>query len=329
MITGDEMLTAGSVSALPFRERAGLVIATGSVKDALQTIAEAEQAGVRQVWTTQGPWMEDALTIYAVAADRGPGIRMGTSILPTYPRHPLAVAAQARTLHELAPGRLRLGIGTSHRPTIEGVYGIEMTAPLEHLREYVQVLRAALWDGTVDFHGRFFNVTARLPGTAPVPILIAALGSAAFETAGELADGALSWMCPVPYLTQVALPALQAGARRAQRPAPPLVAHVPVALDTDRQAVIAAARKRLGNYGKLPFYRHMFAGAGFPVPEDGELPDALIDSLVVSGDEQAVAARLKGLLSGGLDELNLLLVPVKEEAQERARLMRLIGQMLE
>lgn len=327
MTTAEEMLFAENVRSLPFRDRVGLVINSGSVKEAVQAIIDAEQAGVRQVWTTQGPTVMDALTIFTHAATRTGAIRMGTSILPTYPRHPLVVAAQARTFDAVAPGRLRLGIGTSHRPTIEGMYGIKMTAPLAHLREYVRVLHAALWEGKVDHQGRFFQVHADLPGTARVPILIAALGKGAFQAAGEVADGALSWVCPVSYLLQTGLPALQAGASQAQRPAPPLIAHVPVALDSDPQAVLAAARKRLGHYGKLPFYRRMFIKAGYSIPEDGALPDALIDDLVVSGDEQAVADRLTGLLSNGLDELNLLIVPVKDEAREWARLARLIGQL--
>lgn len=327
MTTGNEMLSAGSVRALPFRERIGLVINTSSAKDAIQAVAYAEQAGVRQVWTTQGPTTEDALTIFAVAAAQTSSIRFGTSILPAYPRHPLALAAQARTVNEFAPGRLRLGIGTSHRPTIEGTYGIEMTDPLKYLREYISVLRTALWEGEVDHQGRFFRLNARLPGTARVPVLTAALGKGAFQTAGELADGALSWVCPVPYLLQSGLPALQAGAKQAERAAPPLVAQVPVALDTDRQAVLAGARRRLGHYGKLPFYRHMFIESGYPIPEDGALPDALLDELVISGDEQTVADRLTGLLSNGLDELNVLIVPVRDQAQEWSRLANIIGRI--
>ncbi len=270
MIRADEMLTAESVRALPLRERAGLVITTVHAKEALQAILEAERAGVRQVWTTQGPTTVDALALFTAAAMQTETIRMGTSILPVYPRHPLAVMALARGFEELAPGRLRLGLGTSHRPTIEGMYGIEMTDPLEYLREYVEVLRAALWEGQVEHSGRFYQVQVKkLPGTARVPILTAALGPGAFEAAGEIADGALSWVCPVAYLTQTALPAVRAGARKARRSVPPVIAHVPVAFSADRQAVVAAARKRLGYYGRLPFYRNMFAEAGYSVPDDG------------------------------------------------------------
>ncbi len=327
MTTGEEMLSAGSVRTLPLRERAGLVLIISNAKEAIQAIIDAEKAGVRQIWTTQGPATEDALIVFTVAATRTSMIRMGTSILPIYPRHPLSVVAQVRTLNELAPDRLRLGVGTSHRPTIEGVYGIEMNVPLGHLREYISVLRAALWKGEVDYQGHFYHVHANLPGTARVPILIAALGRGAFQTAGEFADGALSWMCPVPYLLNMALPVLQKGAEQAQRAAPPLVALIPVSLESDRQAVLSAARKQFGNYGRLPFYRHMFAEAGFPIPEDGVLPDALIDNLVVSGDEQTISTRLKELLSNGLDELNLQLVPIKNEAQEWSDLAHLIGKL--
>src|SRR2546423_14922595 len=122
MTTGEEMLSADSVHALPLRERVGLTINTISATEAIQTIIDAEQAGVRQLCTAQGPGSIDALTVFAVAATRTSTIRLGTSILPTYPRHPLAVVGQVSTFSELAPGRLRLGIGASHRPMIEDIY---------------------------------------------------------------------------------------------------------------------------------------------------------------------------------------------------------------
>ena len=68
-------------------------------------------------------------------------IRLGTSIVPTYPRHPLVMAQQALSIYDIAPGRLRLGIGPSHQSIIEGIYGLPQTTPLAHLREYVNVLR--------------------------------------------------------------------------------------------------------------------------------------------------------------------------------------------
>lgn len=108
---------------------------------------------------------------------------------------------------------------------------------------------------------------------------------------------------------------------------PPLVAHIPVALGSDRRAALAAARLQLGGYGRFPFYARMFADAGFPVSPDGMMSDALIDSLVVSGDESAIAARLAELLMVGLDELLVMPIPVVDLEGEQARLTRLIGRL--
>src|SRR6202035_3095521 len=106
---------------------------------------------------------------------------------------------------------------------------IPMKAPLEHLREYVTVLREALWNGKADYHGQFYTVHITMPRTPRIPILVSALREGAFQLAGEISDGAISWVCPVPYLLEKALPALHAGAAKSGRPAPPLVAHIPVA----------------------------------------------------------------------------------------------------
>ncbi|HCI79041.1 MAG TPA: LLM class flavin-dependent oxidoreductase [Ktedonobacter sp.] len=308
------------------RERIGLAIFGPDANAVVSSIVAAEAAGIQQIWMTQSTPLPDTLTIFAAASMKTTHIRMGTSIVPTYPRHPLALSQQALTLGDLAPNRLRLGVGPSHRPIIEGVYGLPMPSPLENLREYVSVLRAALWEGNVDFHGRFFNVKSTFPRTPHTPILISALREGAFHLAGEISDGAISWVCPVPYLLNKALPALRAGAEKSGRTAPPLVAHIPVALSQDRQAVIAASRKQLGRYGRLPFYASMFADAGFPV-SDGNMSDALFDSLVVSGDEATVSARLTELLKTGLDELLVMPIAVANGEDEQERLARLIGQM--
>lgn len=311
----------------PLRERIGLVVSGTDTKAAVAAIVAAEAAGVQQIWMTQSTPLPDTLTTFAAAAVQTQSVRMGTAIVPTYPRHPLALAQQVLALHDLAPDRIRLGIGPSHRPIIEGVYGLAMSTPLEHLREYVSILRTAFWDGKIDHTGRFYTIKATLPRTPRTPILISALREGAYYVAGEVADGAISWISPVPYLLNKAFPALRAGATRAARAVPPLVAHIPVALSQDRPAVLATARKQLGRYGRLPFYAGMFAEAGFPVSEDGTMSDALIDSLVVSGSEADVTAHLTELLHNGLDELLVMSVSVTNPGEEQTRLAKLVGEI--
>lgn len=321
------LLTSEQVQALPLRERVGLAVARLDAPTLVKTMVAAEEAGVRQFWSTQSPLQPDTLTTFAAAAVQTKTIRFGSAIIPTYPRHPLTMAAQALALHELAAGRLRLGLGSSHRPVIEGTYGIKQVTPLAHLREYVQIVRAALWDGTVDYQGTFFTVKATLPHTAPLPLLISVLRERAFALAGEIADGALTWLCPVPYLLQRGLPALRASAQAHGRPVPPLVAHVLVAMSEDRPAVIQATRAQIQYYGKLPFYAAMFADAGYPVDANGTMSDELLGSLVISGTATAITERFHALLASGLDELLVTPITVQQQESEWHQLMRLIGSL--
>jgi alkanesulfonate monooxygenase SsuD/methylene tetrahydromethanopterin reductase-like flavin-dependent oxidoreductase (luciferase family) len=198
---------------------------------------------------------------------------------------------------------------------------------MAHLREYLTILRALLWQGRCDHHGRFFNVVASLPRPQRPPLLISALRAGAFRLAGEVAVGALSWVCPTDYLLKTALPALQAGAAAAGRPAPPLVAHVPVALSNDRAAILAAGRTVLRAYARQPFYAAMFADAGLPVTADGQPSDALLDALIVAGEEGRIVERLRALRAVGLDELMVMLVPVADEVTEMERLVQLVGRL--
>ena len=276
-------------------------------------------------WMAQPPWWPDVLTTFAAAATNTSTVRFGTSIVPTYPRHPLVMAQQALALYDIAPSRVRLGIGPSHRFIIEDMYGLQQRTPLAHLREYVEILHAALWEGKVDHHGDFYNVAATLPRTPQIPVLISTLGEKAFQLAGQIADGALSWVCPVPYLLRTGIPALRTSAAAVGRSAPPMVAHILVALSDDRNSILSAGHQLLDFYAKIPFYANMFSNADFQPTSDQTVPDALVDNLVISGNEDIVAARFTELLAKGLDELMVSLVPIKDAVNEMRQLMHLIG----
>jgi alkanesulfonate monooxygenase SsuD/methylene tetrahydromethanopterin reductase-like flavin-dependent oxidoreductase (luciferase family) len=244
----------------------------------------------------------------------------------------LALAQQVLALNDIAPGRLRLGIGPSHRSVIEGVFGLTQRKPLAHLREYVEVLRAILWEGKVNHHGEFFNVEVTSPSTPRLPILISTLGEKAFELAGEIADGALSWLCPVPYLLHTGLPALRKGAAIAGRSAsssssPPLIAHILVALTTDRHLAMPAGHQLIDMYTRYPFYVKMFTSAGYPTTVGSAAPDTLVDSLVISGNEDTVTARFSELLASGLGELMVTLLPIVHAADEQFRLLHSIAEL--
>lgn len=306
----------------------GVTVTRPSPRTMIDVTREADRAGVPTAWSTVAGVGQDAVTILAIAATMTERIALGTSIVPAYPRHPLVLASQALVFEDLAPGRLRLGVGPSHRPTVEGTFGIPMEDPVAYMREYITVLRQFLWHGKADFDGRFLHVHAPLPpGTSPPrpPLYLSALRPAMYRLAGEVADGAISWVSPVPYLLRSALPALRSGAQGADRPVPTLIAHVPVALSTDRHAVHAAARTFLARYAQLPFYIHMFRDAGYDVVGNGTVSDSLIEGLVAAGTTREVMARLRAILDEGIGEILVSVIPVRDEEMEARELFTAIG----
>jgi F420-dependent oxidoreductase-like protein len=320
----------------PLRERVGLRVwpidpATILPRDPATTLtimSEVEDAGVPHIWLPSGPpWSPDLFIVLAAAATRTTRVTLGTSIIPISTRHPVLLALQALSLSGLAPHRLRLGIGTGSPELAKRVYGVEMGSPLAYLREYLQVLQPLLRQGEVHHHGHFFTTEVSLSARGQIPVFIAALGPRAFRLAGEIADGALPYLCPIPYLLNTALPALSEGAANAGRPRPPLVAYVPVVLTRDRATALQVGRQAVAFQTTLKYYRNMFAAAGFSLQEIDGVSDSLVESLLIFGDEDKVKDRLLELLAAGVDELTVDSLTVSDAAQERMRLARLIGHL--
>src|SRR2546427_8432965 len=125
----------------------------------------AERLGFESVWTTQMPDARDAALVLAAYAANTERVKLGTGVLPIYTRHPTAMMQMAASLDELSGGRFILGIGISHKVTVEGMWGLRLDNPVEAMREYLTILRRGLRDGGCDFEGRYF--TARATYSAP------------------------------------------------------------------------------------------------------------------------------------------------------------------
>ncbi|QBD75886.1 LLM class flavin-dependent oxidoreductase [Ktedonosporobacter rubrisoli] len=326
MSQAKQSVSTKAIDRRTLRDRVGIFLVPIETKEELTQIREAERAGVQQIWTGDAN-NADTLTLFAIAAAQTEHIRLGTAIVSTYPRHPLVVARQALAIHDIAPGRLRLGLGSGGTLPIENWLGLSQTSPLPYLTEYLKLLRQTLWEGDANYEGNFFKTALPFSHVTQTPLLISALGPRAFRLAGEIADGALSWLCPPSYLLDQALPALRAGAQERQRPAPPLIAQMFVAFSKDETVALAAVRQRVERYARVSTYGRMFAHAGFAGVKDGnevELNE-LARTLLIRGDEAEVSARIQELLASGLDELMLL--PVTDEKDEWQRLLRLVGSL--
>jgi F420-dependent oxidoreductase-like protein len=285
----------------------GTIGAAVQARDAaavVDRIVDLERMGMPAVWLTTGGTAPDALTVFAAAAARTERILMGTAITPTYPRHPLVTVQQTLALAALAPGRFRLGVGPSHKPTMEGMFGIPFERPLAHLCAYLKVLKGMLQQGVADVDEAGIVAHARLTNEPPgVPVMASALQRRSFALCGAVADGAITWITPASYVRDVALPALRAGATRANRPAPPVVMHVPVCVGERPEAVREAARARFAGYLRTISYPAMLTASGFSEAQEGYWSDAMIDAVVAHGSEEVVGDRLRSLLALGVSEL--------------------------
>lgn len=309
------------------RERIGISVEINDLKTLVDSIVEAEQAGVKQIWVGGPPQKLETLTALAAAAMRTTHLKLGASVLQVFSRHPVLMAQQALSFDALAPGRLRLGIGTSLPELGKSIYGVEIKRPLAYLREYIQVLRPLLQSGEVHHQGYFFTTDVSLPASAQMPLLISALGPRAFYLAGERADGAIAAYCPIPYLLGTALPAMSEGAAAAKRSRPPIIAGVRVVLTEDRATALQIARQRLATVATISVYRNMFIGAGFSSQDLDTASDRFVESLIIFGNDNKIRERLLELLGTELDELKVGLSPISDETQETIHLAKIIGQL--
>jgi F420-dependent oxidoreductase-like protein len=167
-------------------------------------------------------------------------------------------------------GRLTLGIGPSHHWIVTGMLGLPYQRPAAYTRDYLEVLHAAFsTPGAVHVTNDTFTVHNPL-GLAPVaklPVLIAALGPVMLALAGERADGTVLWMADERSISTHVVPRITKAAEAAGRPAPRVVAGIPVCLC--RPADVPAARERanriLGEAEISPNYQRMLehGDAGF------------------------------------------------------------------
>lgn len=268
---------------------------------------EVERRGFATLWMAN-VFALDAILALAIVGRETKRIELGTAVVPTYPRHPFAMAQEALSANEAAGGRFALGIGLSHRLVIEDMFGLSYEKPARHMREYLDVLGPLLRGESVAFEGEVYRVRGSLSVPTPPPaLLVAAMGEKMIELTGQRADGTVLWMTgPKTVETHVA-PKLAAAARAAGRPTPRIAAGIPIALTQDPDGARAWAAKHLVMYGQLPSYRGMLDREGLAGPPD----------LAIVGDEKTLDAGLARLRDAGVTDFIAAIMPSDPGADAR------------
>lgn len=247
----------------------GGAVNEGSLDDVVAEAAAVERDGFAAYWVPH-IFGHDALTALAVVGMTVPRIELGTSVVPTFPRHPHAIAQQAHTVAAACGNRLTLGIGLSHKIVIEDMFGLSYDKPVRHLREYLKVLEPLSRNEPANFDGEMYRVHAAVnaKGSDGFSVVVAALGEQMLRVTAALADGTLTWCTGPVTLAAHTIPTITRAADEFGRPAPRVIAALPVCVTADTEGASARAAKTFAAYGALPSYRAMLDREGVAGPAD-------------------------------------------------------------
>jgi F420-dependent oxidoreductase-like protein len=270
--------------------RFGLFLPPVTIDSYVAGVKKAAAEGYEVIWSPQIFGL-DAMQAIGIAAREVPNILFGTSVVPTYPRHPMVMAQMALTTAQASGGRFMLGIGLSHKVVIEGMYGMSFDKPAVHMREYLSILVPFLREQTGSFSGESLTGRGALSiGPSPeVPLYLASMAPAMLRLAGSVADGTILWMTGPKTIAQHIVPTMNQAADKAGRAAPRVIAGIPMCLTNDVAGARAVAAKDYAIYGQLPSYRAMLDNEGLAGPAD----------LAIVGDEAALRAGVEAMREAG------------------------------
>ena len=273
-----------------------------------------EAAGFATVWVPQIPNDFEALTALTVMGRATSRIELSTAVLPIHSRHPVAMAQQALSAQAVCEGRLTLGLGASHHWIVHDMFGLPYDRPARLMRDYLEVMAVALaGPGPVDVDNESYQVHNPLDITdiTPTPILIAALGPVMLKLAGEVASGTILWMADERAIGEHIAPTITKAAEQAGRPAPRVVAGVPVTVCRREEVgdVRSWAKKALGHADYSPNYQRLL--------EKGDAAD--VGDLCAAGDESQVRDRLLSLRDAGVTDLAARVLPFGSDREARVQ----------
>lgn len=199
----------------------------GSIAEVAEVARSHEQDGYSGLWSSESK--HDPFLPLMIAAEHTTGIELGTSIAVAFARTPMTLAYSSWDLQNYTGGRFVLGLGSQVKPHIERRFSMPWSRPADRMRELVDAIRA-IWDswehGTrLDFEGEFYRHTLMTPFFSPGPnphglpkVVIAAVGEAMCEVAGEVCDGIfLHAFTTERYIREVTLPAIRRGLDKSGR----------------------------------------------------------------------------------------------------------------
>jgi len=285
-----------------------------------QLIADAQAAerdGFASIWMPQIPGEFDALTAITLMGHATERIELGTAVLPIQTRHPVAMAQEVLSNQAVCGGRFTLGIGTSHHWVVNGMLGLPYERPAVQMRHYLEVLNAALrGDAQIDVENEHHRVHSPMDVTdrGPNNVLLAALGPVMLRLAGEHASGTILWLADERAIAEHIVPRITKAATAAGRPAPRVVAGVPIVLCArdEIEGARAWANQILGHAEYSPNYERLL--------EHGNAKE--VGDILAAGDESVIVARMRAFRDAGATDFAVRVLAYGRDRESRVESRR-------
>lgn len=245
-----------------------------SPAESAEFAAGIERLGYSALWVPDARG-RDPFVNCATLLEATTKLIVATGIANIWVRHPSAMAQGALSLAEKSGDRFLLGIGVSHKPSVQGATGIPFTKPLETMGNYLDTMADSVWRG---------------PETAMPPVVVAALGPKMLKLSAEKSAGAH------PYWTT---PEHTAQAREILGPDALLCVEQKVCMTTDAEVGRAKGAEQLAIYSPLPNYRNSWKRMGFTEEQIASNDPAFVDAVMAWGDAETIQARIDAHYAAG------------------------------
>ena len=258
-------------------------IAISSIHETVEVARYANAAGFDGLWISHSNAVDPIVALACVAHEIPDLGEVGTSVVPIYGRHPIALAQLARTAQNALAGRFTLGIGASSLGQVADSMAMSWDHPLQYTREFIEGLEPLLAGKPAALEGK--QLTARVElniEAADTPILLAALGPKMLDLAGRRVAGTSVGQCGPRTIADYVAPSINEAAAAVGRATPRIMALIRICVTDDHAGAYALADTTAKRYRTVPSYKAVQDKEGLADPAELHLIgswDRVLDGL--------------------------------------------------